>query len=162
MANKDKVRSDKTSDLAQIDTRLGPDPKPVRDETTAEVTYIPGDGDPHRVTWGGLIPTVVLLTQAISMPMRKEHVLASRKPTTTAASRSGSFSSGTRGRPAICNIRWGQAPAQRRYEVQARQNRHVIPEIVGIHLESEPAPNGANWRGRQTRPFRLATGTSVS
>ena len=46
----------------------------------------------------------------------------------------------------------------------ARQNRHLIPEVVGIHLESEPAPNGANWRGRQTRPFRLAAtaGTSGS
>ena len=78
MAIKDKVRSDKTSDPAQIDARLGLDPKPTR--ATAEVTYIPGDGDPHRVTWGGLefkahIPTLVPLTHAISVPMRKEHVL---------------------------------------------------------------------------------------
>jgi hypothetical protein len=80
MAIKDKVKSDKTSDPAQIDTRLGPDLKPTRDKSTAEVTYIPGDGDPHRVTWGGLefkahIPTLVPLTHAISVPMRKEHVL---------------------------------------------------------------------------------------
>src|SRR5258708_2515171 len=54
MAIKDKVRSDKISDSAQIDPRLGPDPKPTRDKVTAEVTYIPGAGDPHRVTWGGL------------------------------------------------------------------------------------------------------------
>lgn len=36
-----------------------------------------------------------------------------------------------------------------------RQNRHLIPEIVAVHLESEPAANGANWRGRRTQPFRL-------
>jgi hypothetical protein len=75
IAIKDKVRSDKISDPAQIDPRLGPDPKPTRDKVTAEVTYIPGDGDPHRVTWGGLefkahIPTLVPLTHAISVPMR--------------------------------------------------------------------------------------------
>jgi hypothetical protein len=51
MAIKDKVRSDKISDPAQIDPRLGPDPKPTHDKVTAEVTYIPGDGEPHRVTW---------------------------------------------------------------------------------------------------------------
>jgi hypothetical protein len=50
-------------------------------EATAEVTYIPGDGDPHRVAWGGLefkayVPTMVPVTHAISVPLRKEHVLA--------------------------------------------------------------------------------------
>jgi hypothetical protein len=34
-----------------------------------------------------------------------------------------------------------------------RSNRHLIPEIVAIHLESEAAPNGTNWRGRRTAPF---------
>lgn len=34
-----------------------------------------------------------------------------------------------------------------------RRRRHVLPEVVAIHLESEPAPLGANWQGRTTRPF---------
>jgi len=34
-----------------------------------------------------------------------------------------------------------------------RRQRVLIPEIFGIHLESEEAPGGANWRGRQTRRF---------
>jgi len=43
-----------------------------------------------------------------------------------------------------------------------RERRHLIPEVVGIHLESEPAENGANWRGRETRPFRLASAAAAS
>jgi hypothetical protein len=34
-----------------------------------------------------------------------------------------------------------------------RQDRELLPEIVGIHLESEEAPMGANWSGRQTARF---------
>ncbi len=34
-----------------------------------------------------------------------------------------------------------------------RARRGLIPEIVGIHLESETADGGANWRGRRTKPF---------
>lgn len=35
----------------------------------------------------------------------------------------------------------------------SRNTRHLIPEVVGIHLESEDTPKGANWRGRTTQPF---------
>jgi hypothetical protein len=38
-----------------------------------------------------------------------------------------------------------------------RASRTLIPEIVGIHLESETAPGGANWRGRRTKTFGRAT-----
>jgi hypothetical protein len=34
-----------------------------------------------------------------------------------------------------------------------RAKRALLPEIVGIHLESEPAEMAANWRGRRTRTF---------
>lgn len=34
-----------------------------------------------------------------------------------------------------------------------RQRRALVPELVVCHLESEPAPVGANWCGRTTRPF---------
>lgn len=34
-----------------------------------------------------------------------------------------------------------------------RRDRHLLPEVVAIHLESEPAPLGANWRGRTTKRF---------
>ena len=33
------------------------------------------------------------------------------------------------------------------------KNRRLIPEIVGIHLDSCSAPIGANWRGRVTPEF---------
>jgi hypothetical protein len=36
-----------------------------------------------------------------------------------------------------------------------RDKRHLIPEIIAIHLESECVEMGANWQGRQTRPFGL-------
>ena len=66
MSVKDKVRVKPTAEPADVETK----PKKA-----ADVTYIPGDGDPHRVTWGGLefkahIPTLVPLTHAISVPMR--------------------------------------------------------------------------------------------
>jgi hypothetical protein len=31
--------------------------------------------------------------------------------------------------------------------------RRLIPEIIGIHLSSEPGPMGANWSGRTSRRF---------
>ena len=31
--------------------------------------------------------------------------------------------------------------------------RHLIPEVVAIHLQSGPAPLGANWKGRTTPRF---------
>jgi hypothetical protein len=37
-----------------------------------------------------------------------------------------------------------------------RRRRALIPEIVAIHLESEAALCGTNWRGRQTKPFGYA------
>jgi hypothetical protein len=33
------------------------------------------------------------------------------------------------------------------------QKRHLIPEIIGVHLMSNPAPLGANWQGRTTPRF---------
>lgn len=32
-------------------------------------------------------------------------------------------------------------------------NRRMLPEIIAVHLESEPAKMGANWQGRSTRRF---------
>jgi glycosyltransferase involved in cell wall biosynthesis len=34
-----------------------------------------------------------------------------------------------------------------------RRQRQLLPEIIAVHLESEPAPLGANWRGRTTKKF---------
>jgi glycosyltransferase involved in cell wall biosynthesis len=34
-----------------------------------------------------------------------------------------------------------------------RTKRHLLPEIVAIHLESEEGACGANWRGRTTKHF---------
>lgn len=34
-----------------------------------------------------------------------------------------------------------------------RSRRCLIPEIIAYHLESEEAEQGANWKGRTTRPF---------
>lgn len=34
-----------------------------------------------------------------------------------------------------------------------RRHRVHVPELVVYHLESEPAPMGANWAGRSTAPF---------
>ena len=34
-----------------------------------------------------------------------------------------------------------------------RQNRHIIPELVVLHLNSEDAPLGTNWSGRKTKQF---------
>lgn len=34
-----------------------------------------------------------------------------------------------------------------------RRNRQILPEVIAIHLESEPGPLGINWRGRQSKRF---------
>jgi hypothetical protein len=34
-----------------------------------------------------------------------------------------------------------------------RSRRHLLPEIVGYHLESEDASMSSNWKGRKTAPF---------
>lgn len=34
-----------------------------------------------------------------------------------------------------------------------RPYRALLPELIAIHLESEAAPLGANWKGRTTKPF---------
>jgi hypothetical protein len=34
-----------------------------------------------------------------------------------------------------------------------RQFRQLIPEVIVLHLSSEPAPMGANWNGRTTKRF---------
>jgi hypothetical protein len=34
-----------------------------------------------------------------------------------------------------------------------RRHRQLLPELVVLHLESQPAPNGANWQGRKTGRF---------
>ncbi len=34
-----------------------------------------------------------------------------------------------------------------------RRFRVLLPEVVVLHLESEPSDRGANWTGRTTRPF---------
>jgi hypothetical protein len=41
-------------------------------------------------------------------------------------------------------------------ELWPRQHRHLIPEIVAVHLESEfPNVKGLNWRGRRTPLFTV-------
>jgi hypothetical protein len=42
-----------------------------------------------------------------------------------------------------------------------RRRRVFLPEVVAVHLESEPAELGANWNGRTTRRFG-PTGTSAA
>lgn len=34
-----------------------------------------------------------------------------------------------------------------------RRDRELLPEVVVVHLESEPCALGANWLGRKTKPF---------
>jgi len=33
------------------------------------------------------------------------------------------------------------------------KSRRLLPEIIALHLQSQPAPMGANWTGRSTQPF---------
>ena len=40
-----------------------------------------------------------------------------------------------------------------------RSNRIMIPEILGVHLESENAQWGSNWKGRKTALFNLKYST---
>ncbi len=40
--------------------------------------------------------------------------------------------------------------------------RQLVPELVVLHLESEPAAVGANWSGRTTRPFGPASAATPS
>ncbi len=34
-----------------------------------------------------------------------------------------------------------------------RRQRQLLPELIAVHLESEPAKLGANWKGRTTKAF---------
>ena len=34
-----------------------------------------------------------------------------------------------------------------------RPSRELLPEVVGVHIEPEPSPLGANWKGRRTPRF---------
>jgi hypothetical protein len=75
LSNIEVIMATKTKTAENSDTA------PAKSKTTAQVTYHPGDGDPPRVTWGGLefkayVPVAVPLTHAIAVPMRKQHVLA--------------------------------------------------------------------------------------
>lgn len=37
-----------------------------------------------------------------------------------------------------------------------RRKRHLLPEVIAVHLESQKAALGANWKGRTTPPFEAA------
>jgi hypothetical protein len=34
-----------------------------------------------------------------------------------------------------------------------RRNRVMLPEVIVLHLDSEPSKLGANWKGRTTKRF---------
>jgi hypothetical protein len=40
--------------------------------------------------------------------------------------------------------------------------RRILPEIIGVHLESERSKMGSNWKGRATRPFGPADPANAS
>ncbi len=44
----------------------------------------------------------------------------------------------------------------------ARPDRILIPEIVAVHLESEPSAMGANWKGRTTKAFGPESSASAT
>lgn len=75
----EEIAARKALEAAQDEGAEGTDTP--KKKATAEVTYIPGDGDPHTVKWAGItfkghMPVTVPLTHSISVPIRKEHVLA--------------------------------------------------------------------------------------
>jgi hypothetical protein len=43
-----------------------------------------------------------------------------------------------------------------------RRQRELLPELLAVHLESEPAPLGANWKGRTTNRFGPPSSTPES
>lgn len=43
-----------------------------------------------------------------------------------------------------------------------RRHRRLLPEVVVLHLESEPAPMGSNWAGRRTRRFGPPSGAPTA
>jgi hypothetical protein len=43
-----------------------------------------------------------------------------------------------------------------------RDKRRLLEEVIGIHLESEEAPLGANWKGRRTKRFEYERNLGAS
>jgi hypothetical protein len=58
---------------------LHPAPKTPSGEKTADVTYVPGDGDPNRTVWNGVefranIPVTIPYSKTVSALLRKETI----------------------------------------------------------------------------------------
>lgn len=67
--------------MSDSETKDETKPKVGRPKESAEVTYIPGDGDPHKVLWNGIefranVPVTLHRDRMVSVPLRKEHYLA--------------------------------------------------------------------------------------